>query len=417
MKAILFSIGTRGDIEPFLAIAQILKEKDWDIICVFPEQFRKTVEDMDIPFKGFSREFLDMMESKEAKMVMGGHGSIFLRIRFLIKMARDGMKISKGMLSFQHRIQQEEKPDKIIYHPKCNYSLLWGMANSDKTTMVSPIPGTTHTIKHLNIFGNFGSKINTFIFWLSNTMKAIVLKRVFNKYKDDYSEFRTSFWAIKRVMLEKEKTLYTISSSLFARPNYWPTSAQVVGYYERNKAINWLPENSLLEFMKTHEKIVFVSFGSMSNANPKEKTSIIIDVLTKNNIPAIINTSWGGLEKMDASTENIHFVSDIPYDWVFPKVYAVVHHGGSGTTHTALKYGCPSLIIPHIIDQFFWKNTIANLKLGPKGFSIKKLKKKNFESKVLDLFNNDQYKTNAGLISEKIKSESDKEKLYHMIVN
>ena len=57
MKAILFSIGTRGDIEPFLAIAQLLNINNWDVICVFPEQFRKTVEDMGIPFKGFGKEF------------------------------------------------------------------------------------------------------------------------------------------------------------------------------------------------------------------------------------------------------------------------------------------------------------------------------------------------------------------------
>jgi sterol 3beta-glucosyltransferase len=51
MKAILFSIGTRGDIEPFLAIAQLLKQKGWIVICVFPEQFRETVESMGLSFK------------------------------------------------------------------------------------------------------------------------------------------------------------------------------------------------------------------------------------------------------------------------------------------------------------------------------------------------------------------------------
>jgi sterol 3beta-glucosyltransferase len=56
MKAVLFSIGTRGDIEPFLASAQLLKEKDWEIVSVFPEQFRETVEKMELPFIGYSRE-------------------------------------------------------------------------------------------------------------------------------------------------------------------------------------------------------------------------------------------------------------------------------------------------------------------------------------------------------------------------
>ena len=61
MKAILFSIGSRGDIEPFLAIAQILQEKDLTVICVFPEQFRETVEKMGLKFRGFSSEFLELL--------------------------------------------------------------------------------------------------------------------------------------------------------------------------------------------------------------------------------------------------------------------------------------------------------------------------------------------------------------------
>ena len=100
MKAILFSIGTRGDIEPFLAIAQLLKEKDWDLICVFPEQFRETVEKMDIPFRGFNKEFLEILDGKEAKMVMGGQGSIFKRIGFMIKNGKSGYKAFKRNACF-----------------------------------------------------------------------------------------------------------------------------------------------------------------------------------------------------------------------------------------------------------------------------------------------------------------------------
>ena len=102
---------------------------------------------------------------------------------------------------------------------------------------------------------------------------------------------------------------------------------------------------------------------------------------------------------------------------MFPKVYAVVHHGGCGTTHTALKYGLPALIIPHILDQFFWEKTISSLKLGPKGISIHKFNEKNFETKLLDLYNNKDYKNNALAISNKMQVESNKNKLYELIMS
>ncbi len=416
MKAILFSIGTRGDIEPFLAIAELLKEKNWDVICVFPEQFRETVEQMELSFRGFSKEFLEMLDGKDAKMFMGGHGSILKRIGFLIKAARVGLKLSKDILALHHDTQKEEKPDIVLYHPKCNYSLIWGMANPGKSILVSPIPGIAHTINHLTILGNYGKFLNKLSAWLGNTIKAVILKIVSKRYRKDYPELRITISSIKKAMLEKEKTFYAISPSLFPKPEYWPSSANVVGYYERDKRINWQPDKELIEFIEKNKKIVFITFGSMSNSNPKEKTRIILEVLKRNNISAIINTSWGGLEKPDEPSDNVHFVNNLPYDWIFPKMSAIIHHGGSGTTHTALKYACPSMIIPHIIDQFYWNRTISELHLGPKGMSIKNLNEKDFEIKLLDLINNETYKINAKLISEKMNAESNKDKLYEMIV-
>ena len=61
----------------------------------------------------------------------------------------------------------------------------------------------------------------------------------------------------------------------------------------------------------------------------------------------------------------------------FPKIYAVIHHGGSGTTHQGLKYGCATMIIPHIIDQFVWNKIIYNIGAGPKGIKVDKITTKN----------------------------------------
>lgn len=417
MKAILFSIGTRGDIEPFLAIAQLLKDKNWDVICVFPEQFRETAEQMGLPFKGFSREILHILHGKEAKMFMGGQGSIFKRSRFLIKMARVGLKLSKDILKLQYDTLIVEKPDRILYHPLCINCLIWGMANPGKSILVSPIPAVTHTIRHLTLLGNYGRVLNTIISCFGNTMKAIILKIVSKRFRKDYPGLKITVSSIKKAMLQKEKTYYTISPSLFPKPDYWPCPAKVVGYYERDKTVNWQPDEKLLKFLEKHKKIVFITFGSMSNSDPQGKTRIMVDVLKRNHISAILNTSYGGLEGLAESPDNIHFTSNLPYEWIFPKMEAVIHHGGSGTTHTALKYACPSLIIPHILDQFFWSEFIVKLHLGPKGIPIKKLNEKNFETKLLDLINNKSYKRNTRLFSEKMKAESDKDKLYDLIVN
>jgi len=129
----------------------------------------------------------------------------------------------------------------------------------------------------------------------------------------------------------------------------------------------------------------------------------ILDLLQ---IPAIVNVYGGGLQKpAEVESGLFHFVERVPYEWIFPKVYATIHHGGSGTTHMAAKYGCAQLIIPHISDQFLWNQVVADKQLGPKGKSIRKLNEAWFRETLTDLWENPSYKDNALSLSQKMQGE------------
>jgi UDP:flavonoid glycosyltransferase YjiC (YdhE family) len=155
----------------------------------------------------------------------------------------------------------------------------------------------------------------------------------------------------------------------------------------------------------------------MSNPEPEVKTSIIIDILERKKIPAIINCASGGLVKPDNfHSELIHFTSGIPYDRILSKIYGVIHHGGSGTTHLALKYGCATMIIPHIIDQFVWNNIVYEKGAGPRGIRIGRITVKNLEPKILELMNNPSFKLKAEQVATRMSKESFKEELYNSIV-
>lgn len=234
--------------------------------------------------------------------------------------------------------------------------------------------------------------------------------------KKYFKELHVSLKQIKQV-LSSLKIVYLISPAIFSRPDYWPPNAKVLGYQERDKVTSWTPDKELVEFIKRHEKTLLITFGSMTNPKPAKKSKIFIDILTKHGIPAIINISGGGLaepEQYDKSL--IQFVPSIPYDWIFQKLYGVIHHGGSGTTHSALKYGCASMIIPHTADQPLWGRLISELGVGPRSLSVIKISRKKLEPKILDLFNNEAYKANAERISEKMQFEDFREALYKTIV-
>ncbi|MCH9621731.1 MAG: hypothetical protein S4CHLAM20_11570 [Chlamydiia bacterium] len=406
MKILLIAIGSRGDIEPFLAAGELLKEQNHKVEFSFPEQFRGLAKDLDCPFYSLGSELLDLIDCEDGKIVIGGHKSIFRKLKAFWMITKKSMKIQKKMVLLQEKIIEKGNYDKIIFHIKAVYPVLWGIKYNKKTQILSPVPcihyvasGTQHT---------FGTNLPTFVNKLTFSfahMGIITMIKKASKWlkispKLSFKEIKTALFSTP--------TVYTISPTLFPKPSYWDKHLTVLGFHERNRTINWKPSNELISFFEIHSKPLFITFGSMVNQDAHKRTQLLVDILEKHKIPAIFNTAGGGLITPETYNQNLfHFESTIPYEWILPKVYGMIHHGGAGTTHSSLKYGCATLIIPHIVDQFIWNNVVKNRGAGPKGISSQKINFQNLESLILDLYQNPIYKVRA----ENIAASMEKEKL------
>jgi len=415
MKIILISIGTRGDMEPFLAIGKLLQEKGYQVICAFPDQFRNLADESNLQFASLGTKFIELLESDDGKAAMGGEGSGLKKFFATLRLARNQTEANKELVNKQYELVEREEPDRIVYNGKAVYPIIWGLKHKGRAIMVSPLPYMHYVRDHTHVAfnSNYGSFLNKLTYSLANfglvTTVMITKKWLGLTRKITQKQVKDA--------LVSNKAIYTISPSLFSRPDYWHENLKVLGFHQRSKSTNWQPDNALRVFLEKHQRILFITFGSMTNPEPEEKTRIIIEILEQNQIPAIINTASGGLVKPDGfSSEWIHFVSRIPYDWIFPRVYGVIHHGGSGTTHLALKYGCATMIIPHIIDQFVWTEIIYELGVGPKGVKIGKITTKNLEPKFLELVNNSSFKEKAEQVASQMEKEDFREEIHKAII-
>jgi UDP:flavonoid glycosyltransferase YjiC (YdhE family) len=414
MKIILTAIGTRGDIEPFLASGKILKENGHMVICAFSEQFRELTESHELEFASLGRKYFDLFEGSDGKIVMGG-GKGLKKILAYIKLAFKQKQPNKEKEIKLYELIKKENPDRVVYNSKTIYPIIWEYGNRNKTIFLSPFPYLHYVKGHsLLVFRkNFGDFLNKLTFKLydfgvSTTAKTTMKWLQIND-------------RIKRKELQKivkeRRFIYTISPILFPRPDYWDSNIKVLGHHELKKKTDWKPEKELTEFIEKNKKILFITFGSMTNPEPKLKTKIILDVLEKNKIPAIINIASGGLVKPENyKSDLIYFVSNIPYHWIFPQMYAVMHHGGSGTTHLSIKYGCATLITPHFIDQFVWNDIVSELGLGPKGIKISRINTKNLETKILELLANRNFKEKSRKIGSEMAKCEYEENFYKAIV-
>jgi len=402
MRIFITSIGTRGDVEPFLALGEILQLQGYRIAYAFPQQFTELVPEA-ADFYPLTPKIIELIQSKEGQIVMG-KAHIFKKLKALKYLYKKGKVINHTIANQHFEALQTEKPELIIHNPKCSYPFIWGLEKQLKTILLSPVPYVIHTVKdhpHLGFKSNYGIFINRLTYRLANYG---LVKTIFDIQKS--IKGKTKLFTKKQIHKEllNKKIIYSISPSVFKAPKYWPKNAKVIGHYHKSISQKWSPTEKVKLFLKTYNKPVFLSFGSMQNTQPQQTSKLIYAVFDKLKIPVIVNTAEKGLIAIETYSSKSHFlfVNEIPYNWIMSKVYAVVHHGGSGTTHIGIKHACPTLIIPHIIDQYTWNNLIYELGVGPKGNSINRLTSNKFEKALNDLYENKNYKTNANALSAQI---------------
>jgi len=157
---------------------------------------------------------------------------------------------------------------------------------------------------------------------------------------------------------------YLWSPELLPRPKDWGSEIDLVGF-AFTEASPYTPPKSLSAFLDAGERPIFIGFSSVVVSDPSHLTSILIDAVNKAGVRAIIASGWTDLGNEQLQIpENIYFLDKIPYDWLFPRVSAVIHHGGAGSTSTALKYGKPTVIVPFIGDNYLWGAIVARAGAG-----------------------------------------------------
>jgi UDP:flavonoid glycosyltransferase YjiC (YdhE family) len=410
MKILLLSIGTRGDCEPFVGVGEMLRQHGEEVLCAFPEQYRNTAEENGFHFHSLGSEYLDLLNGYFGQASMCEKG--FKRIKALIELTKQSIPIQKRLLDAQKAIIEETNPDVIIYHPKAAYPLIWSLNSGKKSILLMPVPYVLHKVNDMPHIGIGGKMPVNLSYKLAQYGYVRSIMTAVNRFfKGKYTPKQ-----INAAMLASP-AFYTVSPSMFKRPEYWGNHIIVAGFWERNKTANWTPSPELSDFLDRHKKIVLITFGSMTNLQPKEKTDTFIEVLEECNIPAILNISGGGLARPDKpyNKDLIFFTDSIPYDWAFPKMYAVIHHGGAGTLHSALKAGCATMVIPHIGDQPMWNELVGKLGAGPSGIPVSKLNRASLSVKLKDLYINPSYKEKAETIAKNMREENFSDRLFQFI--
>lgn len=399
----LLTIGSRGDVQPYIALGLGLKAEGHIVRIVTHKEFEEWILSHGLEFKEIAGNPTELMS------LMVSHGSMNVG---LIKEASNKFRgwITE-LLSTSWEACQDT--DILIESPSAMAGIHIAEALNIPYFRAFTMPWTrTRAYPHAFIVPD-QKKGGSY-----NYLTHVLFENVFWKgISGQVNKWRKETLNLPKTnldMLQQSKVpfLYNISPTVFPPPVDFNDWIKVTGYWFLDEAVSYKPSQELLDFInQAHvdgKKLVYIGFGSIVVSNPKELTQAVVDAVLDADVRCILNKGWsermGGSSQIEIELPKEVFNSgSIPHDWLFPQIDAAVHHGGSGTTGATLRAGLPTIIKPFFADQFFYANRVEDIGVG---ISLKKLNVKSLSKALREATTNNRIITKARVVGEKIRKEN-----------
>jgi sterol 3beta-glucosyltransferase len=381
MKILLITAGSRGDFEPFYAFAQRANELGHEVYLSVTEEFQPRLANVDfnvLKLPGSIQHFV----KKNGVSIIKNSIDFFPNVRpFVVKLLNTA---AEQIL--------EIKPDVVLYHPTVLTAPIAARSVGALSGLVEIIPILTPTKE----FASAGLWTSNLGFLNKLTYKGVVLaEKLF---------FLETFKLSRKLKVRNKKQDFSLSltsPALLKRPIDWPVNTHLVGpwYKKDNEGL----KQNVIDFVN-RKPTVYAGFGSMKKGNPEKIASEIIKGCKALNMQVIISSGWGGLSvgPQFKNDPEVLFLDSVSHSNLFPLVKVILHHGGIGTTHAALRAGTPSVIVPFIVDQPWWAHKLNKQKLGPKSLPLRKLRSKNVSKRITQAL---KYKQSVIEVSQKMNED------------
>ena len=409
MNILILTFGSRGDVQPYVALGKGLKARGHTVTVCTCSRFESFVTNYGLIYAHGADDLLKLLDSVEGRNAMEDTNGFFGSLKTMRKMMKRIKPIMRQMIIDSWEAAQAVEPDIVIFNSKAIGADAIAEKLGIPMIMAMPLPQMAPTAETPTI-GFPQWKLGG---WYNKATYKVVHKIGLWMGGQFTKEWRIAhnlspqlrgIDALHTPANEPIPLLHCYSPEVSTAPKDWPDTAYVTGYWFLDRLDAWEPSKELQDFLDAGDPPVYVGFGSMAGRNPKRLASIVIEALQKANVRGIIATGWGGLET-GGLPDSILKIDKAPHDWLFPRVAAVVHHGGAGTTAAGLRAGRPTVICPFFGDQPFWGGRIYALGAGPEPIPQKKLTVEKLANALRTVASNVAIREKAESLGERIRRE------------
>lgn len=373
MQITILALGSRGDVQPFVALGVALEQRGYRVRVAAATDYQALIEDAGLAFApvvGRIRDVMDFDLVYQALDVANQALPLGFARRFMEHITPLVQRIVTDCLAASHGADALVVSSLGVY-PGASIAERLGVplipAHMHPFSATRLYPDVSFTALPAWLPSGTSALYNVLTHALSAHGLWQLLRQALNRARQDILRLPPlSPWALwQRVCVAPPLTLYGYSARVAPRPADWNERQQITGYWFLERVAAWQPPAALAAFLAAGPPPVYVGFGSLlAGRDPDAVTASIVAALDRSGQRGILFRGWGDLGNIDLPA-HMYATEAVPHDWLFPRVAAVVTHGGAGTTAAALLAGVPPVVVPFFGDQRFWAMQIARLGVGP----------------------------------------------------
>ncbi len=411
MHIAIITFGSRGDVQPYIALGVGLRNAGHSVCIVTHAPFAEFVRSYDLDFYAVDDEQYELFQTPagRALLAQGTNSLTFIMhyARYTIPRIHGYMKkcwvacqgadvIISSLLAVFYACSIAEKLDIRVVAAFLQPTQIPTNAFAEPANPQFLLP-LLDKLKNANYYTH---TVTRTLYWR-------LFSKTVNAARHDVlglpSYGKQS--PLQAIEAGSMPLLFGFSPLVLPKPDDWGTNVYVTGFWHLDYRATWQPTDELLCFLEAGPAPVYVGFGSMQNADPEATTELVVNALARAGQRGILLTGWQGLARTRLP-DTVLAVDTVPHAWLFPRVAAVVHHGGAGTTAESLRAGIPTITVPYISDQPFWGRHVYELGAGPQPIPRPKLSVDRLANALCTTMQDQQMRDRAATIGQQLRTEN-----------
>jgi sterol 3beta-glucosyltransferase len=402
MRLLIATAGGRGDVAPLTGLAAAIRAAGHSVTITSNDEYENVVVGCGLEFRPLPGTH-GMFDDPRWMQGSGGPAWTVSMIRLLAENLRT---VDKAVLA----VARQEAPDVLALTGIAAASgshVAEGLGLPGMELQLEPAYPTTDfppSIVGSRSFGRFGNRAAGTALW---TGVALVAAGSARAIRHELGLPRRRIREVSRPDAGRWPVFHGFSPAVVPRPADWPDRYEVTGYWWPPRPAGWSPPPELEEFLGSGPPPVFFGLGSMMPKDPGEFIDLASAAGRKAGVRQVIQAGQTGLTPpaRHPPPGDLIVIGDVPHDWLFPKMAAVVHHAGAGTAAAGMRAGVPAVTVPVIADQPFWAARLAALGLAPPPIPHRQLSLGVLTAAIRDAVTRPSYRTRAEALSRRLASE------------